>query len=149
MNALVSTVLTKYSEWDRYAEKFGFVTIARSTFRALLDATDDESGERVSRAMGSQNPREMTLFWFGKLGLDAFLDYLSLIRKYGKWIELEVHRDERNVTIHILQEFGPRYSTFTAAFMDEAVREVVGVVPTVQVGRNSVVLRFVPPPASM
>lgn len=145
VNALVSSILTKYAEWDRFAEKFGFVTITRNGFRALVEGLDDEGRERVAREMGSQNPREMTLFWFKKLGLDAFLDYLSLIRRYAKWSEFEVQKDERGVTIQMQHHWGPRASTFQGFFMEEAVRGVVGVVPTCEVGRDSVLLRFRPP----
>ncbi len=142
VNALISAILTKYAEWDRYTEKFGFVTITRHGHRGLIEALDDESLERVAREMGAQNPREMTLFWFKKLGLDAFLAYLSLVGRYAKWIEFEVQREDRNVTVLFQHELGPRHSKFVGIFMDQAVREVVGVVPKCQIGRNSVVLKF-------
>ena len=145
VNALVSSILTRYAEWDRFADKFGFVTITRNGFRALVEGLDDEGRERVGRETGSQNPREMTLFWYKKLGLDAFLDYLSLIRRYAKWSEFEVQRDERRVTIQMQHHWGPKASNFQRFFMEEAVRGIVGVVPECEVGRDSVLLRFTPP----
>jgi hypothetical protein len=145
VNALVSSILTKYAEWDRYTEKFGFVTITRNGHRALVEGLNDEALERVSHEPGSQNPQEMALFWFKKLGLDAFLAYLSLAGRYGKWIEAEVQRHETNVVVLLKHELGPRYSKYVGDFMDHAVREVVGVAPKCQFGRDSVVLRFAAP----
>ena len=40
---LVSTILTKYSQWDRYTEKFDMITFRQETLRAILEATDDET----------------------------------------------------------------------------------------------------------
>ena len=145
VNALISAILTKYKDWDRFTEKFGFVTITRNGFRALIDGLDDDTLERVAREIGRQNPREMILFWFKRLGLPAFLDYLSLVRRYGKWMAIEVSQDDRGVTIQIQHEYGPRYSLFQGCFMEEAIREVVGVATKAEIGRSSVRLRFTPP----
>ena len=43
VGALVSTILTKYSQWDRYTEKFDMITFRQETLRAILEATDDRS----------------------------------------------------------------------------------------------------------
>lgn len=142
VNALVSAVLTRYSEWDRFTDRFGFVTITKNGYRHLLDSLDDANLERTAREAGSQNPREMALFWFKKLGLDAFLSYLSLVGRYAKWVEVEIHREGQHVTVLLHQDIGPRFSVWVGKFMEEAVHEVVGVVPEIQVGRSSVVVRF-------
>ena len=82
------------------------------------------------------------MLWFKKLNLDAFLDDVPLVGRHAKTIEYEVQRDDGNVTILIQHELGPRYSPFMSVFMEEAVREVVGVPARCQAGRNSVVVRF-------
>ncbi len=142
VNALVSSVLTKYAEWDRYVDKFGFVTITRFGWQRMMEGLDDAALVRAATEMGSQNPREMTLFWFKKLNLDSFLAYLSLISRYAKTITHEVEMDERTVTILVQHEMGPRYSKFMEAFLGQAIQQVVGVTARTQVGRNSIVLKF-------
>ncbi len=37
VNALVASILTKYSQWDRYADKFGLVTITRVGLRSMIE----------------------------------------------------------------------------------------------------------------
>ena len=49
VGALVSTILTKYSQWDRYTEKFDMITFRQETLRAILEATDDEALIRKAR----------------------------------------------------------------------------------------------------
>ena len=87
VNALVNAVLTRYAEWDRYTEKFGVVTLAKTGYAAMFDAIPDEEIDRLGERIGGSNPRDMTLFWFKSLGMDAFARYLHLIARYGHTIE--------------------------------------------------------------
>ncbi len=145
VNALVSTILTKYAQWDRYAEKFGLVTITRTGLRALVDSLDEETMVRLAEEMGSLNPREMTMFWFKKLSLDTFFSYLNLICRYGRIGEYEVEMEGRNCTILLHHGLGPNMSQWLGHFYTQAIREIVGVVPKAEVGRSSLVLKFEKP----
>ena len=66
VGALVSTILTKYSQWDRYTEKFDMITFRQETLRAILEATDDETLIRKAREIGAKILREFLMFWFKK-----------------------------------------------------------------------------------
>jgi hypothetical protein len=142
VNSLVSQVLTKFAEWDRHAEKFGFVMITRDGFRSLIEAIPDERLARVGPELGSTNPKEMTLFWFKRLGVDPFLRYLALYCRYGRIGEYEVEREASTYTITIHHELGAKYSSYLADFFGAAVRSVVGVPATIERGRNAIVVRF-------
>ena len=37
VNALISMIMTKYAEWDRYTERFGSITIKLQAFREMLE----------------------------------------------------------------------------------------------------------------
>lgn len=149
VNALVSAVLTKYAEWDRYAEKFGFVTITRTGFRALHDALEKDVLVKLAEELGSQNPREMTMFWFKKLNLETFLSYLNLICRYGRIGEYETEMNGNTCTILFHHGLGLNMSRYMAHFLSEAIREIVQVVPRTEVGRNSLVLKFERPRATL
>ncbi len=142
VNSLVSQILTKYADWDRHAEKFGFVMITRDGFRSLIEAIPDERLAKVGPELGSTNPREMTLFWFKRLGAQPFLQYLALYCRYGRIGEYEVETDDHTYTITIHHELGAKYSNYLADFFSAAVRSVINVPATVERGRNAIVLRF-------
>jgi hypothetical protein len=38
VGALISTILTKYSQWDRYTEKFDMITLRQKTIWVILVA---------------------------------------------------------------------------------------------------------------
>jgi hypothetical protein len=142
VNALVSSILTRYAEWDRFAEKFGLVTITRAGYLAMLEAIPEEKLVDYARRVGAQNPRDMTLFWFKRLGLDPFLSYLTLIARYGGMIEYEVDRQGPEVILLVHHHMGKAQSRFLIHFLSEAIHSVVGVVPRCQMGETSLVLKF-------
>lgn len=138
-------ILGRYVEWDRYADKFGFVTITRDGFLAFLSAIDDEKLVEVAKKLGSTNPREMTLFWFKKLNIQTFLAYLSLYCKYGRIAEYEFENEGKDYIITIHHELGRKYSFFLTHFFTEAIKTIVGSDPKAETSKNSVALRFVLP----
>jgi hypothetical protein len=83
VGALISTILTKYSQWDRrYAEKFDMITFRQETMRAILEATEDEALIRKAREIGAKIPKEFLMFWFKKTDLESYLQYLELLCNY-------------------------------------------------------------------
>ena len=43
VNSLMTAMITKYTEWHRHAEKFGFVSLTRDGLRLILEAVDDKT----------------------------------------------------------------------------------------------------------
>ena len=142
VNALVNQILTRYAEWDRYAEKFGFVTIAKAGYLAMVDAVPEEELDRLGERIGGTNPREVTLFWFKKLGVESFLRYLNLVSRYSRTVEYEVERQGSDVTLLVRHDMTERHSRYLAHFFAAAIHSIVGAVPRSQTGRNSIVFRF-------
>jgi hypothetical protein len=54
VNSLISTALTKYAEWDRYAESIGFISLQRNEFKLIIDSLDDEKIKRIAEETGSR-----------------------------------------------------------------------------------------------
>ena len=63
VSALVLSILTKYAEWDRYTEKFGFVTVPRSTYKRMIE-TMDEQAYLVATEEAPSTFLEMIRFWW-------------------------------------------------------------------------------------
>jgi hypothetical protein len=142
VNALLSSILTKYAEWDRYTEKLGYITIAKSGWRMSLEAIPEGEVAALGAAVGSQNPREMTLYWFKRANADTFLAYLSLLSRYAKTLDVETEVEGDTVTVLVHHDFGPKHTLFLKHFLTEAVKTTVGVQPKVEAGRSSLVVRF-------
>lgn len=146
VNALVTSILTRYAEWDRFADRFGFVTIQESGYSAMFDALPDEKIDQLGAQVGAQNPRELTLFIFKRLGWTAFQGFLELAGKYARTVQYEVDQQGSEVTLLIHHRFGARHSRYLEQYFVAAIHSVVGVVPRAQVGRSSIAFRFRVPP---
>lgn len=55
LNALISTILTKYAEWDRYAERLSHISVPTTLFRDLLDLITDEDALATRTRVSANN----------------------------------------------------------------------------------------------
>jgi superfamily I DNA and RNA helicase len=142
VNALLSSILTKYSEWDRNAEKFGFTSLTKQVFKGILASTDDESLLRSAKELGARVPKEFILFWFKKITLETFLNYVSLVCKYGGVGACESEVDEQHHTLNLQHDFGEKWSRFTRYFLEEGFRSCLGIEAQFDISKNAVFVEF-------
>jgi hypothetical protein len=142
VNSLLTTLITKYAEWDRFAERFGYVSVGRQGFRRMFDLLTDEALVAHGRDVGGKNAPEITRFWFGKLNLETFFSFLAVHSKYSGIYHYELVTNGRSHTITFHHELGPRYSIVLANYFDQAIKNIVGVVPKIGIGDNSCTVSF-------
>ena len=147
VNSLLTALITKYAEWDRFTERFGYVSIGRQGFKQIFDLLSDEALVAHGREVGGKNAPEITRFWFGSLNLRTFFSFLAVHSKYSGIYHYELVSSGRTHTITLHHELGPRYNVALANYFDQAIRNIVGVAPKVAMGDNSCVLSFDEPNA--
>jgi hypothetical protein len=64
INSLVTSLITRYAEWDRYTDKIGFISLPREVIKLLFDSIDDEKLRQLAEGFGSRHAEEYTMFWF-------------------------------------------------------------------------------------
>jgi len=143
VNALTTSILTKYAEWDRYAERFGFVSVGKELFSQIIQTTDQQSLEKIAEDMGAQLTKQFMLFWFKKINVETFLAYVSTISRYGGIAKCDIEVQGREHTITALHELGPKWSNFLKHFIDSGLKSTLGIVAEFDTTKNSVVGRFV------
>ena len=143
ISSLVSEIFTKYSEWDRLANKFGVVTLSRGAFRGMWEIAGKEKAVSIGREGGSRVATEVAHFWFKRLNTGTFLNLIELFGKYTKIFEYEVEsRDGREYTITVHHEINDAYSVYLENWFQSAIEAFIGVKPKTKVSRNSVVVTF-------
>jgi hypothetical protein len=145
VNSLLSIILTKYAEWDRYIEKFSTITMKKESFKMMLSAIDNDKVTGISQELGDMVPSQFILFWFKKNMLENYLKYLSLICKHGGFAQYEIEQEGREYTITLIHELGQKWSNFLANWMDSGMKSAIGIVPRIKVTQNSVIARFTAP----
>ena len=74
VNSLITTMITKYAEWDRYAEKFGFVSLTYDSLKLILETSDDNKITQIGKDLSERTIREFLMFWFKRIGIESFLE---------------------------------------------------------------------------
>ena len=145
VNSLLTTIITRYVEWDRFAERFGVVSVSRQGFKSMFDIFSDEMLLAHGRDVGARSATEITRFWFGKLNLETFLSFIALQSRYAGIYHYELSIKGRTYTVTFHHELGPRYNVVLANYFDQAIRNIVGVSPKIEKGINTIVVSFEEP----
>ena len=142
LNALVSSVLVKHIEWDAKAAKFGYIPNYKPIFMWLLQASDEESLNRLGRTVLPTMWREMASFWFKDSSENKILELLSMRSRHLPFVQSEVKREGRKCTIVTHHDLGPRWSIVLHSAFDELVTASFHKQPTISVGETVVTVEF-------
>lgn len=142
VNALINSIFTKYSEWDRYAERFGYVSIGKELLRSILLATEEQKLIQIAEELGAKLTRQFVLFWFKRVNLETFLAYVSIVCRYGGIAKYESEIEGKDYTITVIHELGRPWSNFLKNFIDQGLKANLQIVAKFDVSSNSVVCEF-------
>ena len=142
VNGLISSIMTKYAEWDRYTERFGQVSIPTTLFRALLDLADENALATLAERHGVEGTKEITSFWFKKINLETLLQFIIIESEYANLNEVEIENEGRDYTISIHHEYGKKWSTYLEHYLDNMIRTYLKAIPQLETTENAITLRF-------
>jgi hypothetical protein len=145
VNSLMTAIITKYTEWDRHAEKFGFVSLTRDGLRLILEAVDDNKLSQIGKLHGKSTNREFMMFWFKKINIHIFLDGLSLFCKYAGVAEYDLETDGRNYTITMHHDLGEKWSNWLGHVICQGMETDLGLNPKLEFSKSSIIIRFFVP----
>ncbi len=141
-NALVSMIFTKFTNWDRYAEKFGYVAVTHETLRFLLSCADVERLASAAQETGAQVPKQAVMFWFKKMDINTFLSYLENICRYAGQAKYECQSSAGDYTVTLRHEFGLKWSYWLKYSLDAALRKALHIVAQFEIAEGEVVCKF-------
>lgn len=142
VNALISSILTKYAEWDRYADRFGFVAIPRDGFRTLIDAVDEERLIEIAEQFGPAKTREMALLWFKRVNLETYLRYFSVQMRYGRLADYEMQEGADGNTISLHHDLGPKFSLLLSRGIEQVLESIPNISPQLSVEESALTIHF-------
>jgi hypothetical protein len=141
VSALVVSILTKYAEWDRYTQKFGFVTVPRSTYKRMIEAMDEQTYLSATEEAPSTF-LEMIRFWYKRVDPATVCAFCERLSKYVGTTRCEVDDRDGNYTITLEHDFGMKYSNQLKRVYEAVTRETLGIEPRIEVTNNSIFIRF-------
>jgi hypothetical protein len=142
INSLIYNLLLKYAEWDRYSERFGRVMLRPQTLKLITDCLDEIEIKDIGIKIGKKIPKEFLLFWFKEINLNSFLEYLSLLCRYGGFAHYELESKEREFTITLIHDLGENWSLFLKNVIEQGMISTLSIYPKFHLSEISVVVNF-------
>jgi hypothetical protein len=142
VNALISMIMTKYAEWDRYIERFGGITIKPQALKDILEVIDEDKLADIAKRSGSRFPREFVMFWFKRANLDTYLKSLKLACKYKGYARYELETEGSEYTVILIHDLGEKWSKFLRYVVEAGMKSITGIVPKFEVNYDSLIVRF-------
>jgi hypothetical protein len=146
-NALISSILVRYIEWDRYSQKFGRVSLPNEALKAIIEATEAGKLRAAAEEFAASVPKDYIVFRYKKLDVEACLLHLSFLARYAGMFnyELQIEQD-RNYTITIHHKFGEKWSYWLKESISSGIfKNILGITPKIQLSKSSVVFTFLLP----
>lgn len=144
VGTLLSSLVTKYAEWDRFTEKYGFVSMPREAMKLIIDLVDiDKLKDAAKRYYGAGGPIEFLTFRSKKIDLESVLEHISSACKYAGSAELDIGMEGRNHVITIHHSLGQKWSEILAfIWADGLIKNKLGLSTRNEINNNSLVIRF-------
>jgi hypothetical protein len=143
VNSLVSSLITKYAEWDRYIEPLHFVTMPSDGLKFLVNSIDDEIVEKIGNQMGSNHIQEFMMLWFKKVSLETFFEGLSLFCRYSGMASFDMDKlDDKEYVVTLHHTLGRKWSLFIQSILKEGIKKTLDIFPKFEITESSIVFRF-------
>lgn len=126
INSLLTSIIVKYAEWDRYAEKFGLVSLSRADSRLILEAIEDIKLSQIGNDLGKRAFKEFLMLWFKKTDVEKMLEGISLWCKYAGIAEYDFETDGRNYTITLHHDIGEKWSNLIGHLISQGIKTELG-----------------------
>ena len=133
------SILRNYVKYDRLARKFGFISLSRSTLRALLE-TIPEAELREVAASQSSRLEALVEFFYKKKDLDAVLESIELYSKFAGLFEYTTASRDGELIITMRTELGNRGAIYLAEYWRRALEPILGPVRKVETVENQVTI---------
>ena len=138
---LLSTILKKYAEWDRFAERYGLVSINKQILRKLVEIASDDEIKNLGTEAGKYY-LDRTMFWYKQVNLEYFTEMLKNSAKYGGITQLDYENLGDNHVITLRHDFGRKWSLYLAELVRTALSDAFAVTPLIETSESSVDIRF-------
>jgi len=142
INGLISSVLTKFAEWDRHAEQFGLATLPTQVLQKLTQLADDNLMAKTGTELGPDLLRSEVIFWYKQASLDKILEWFTLFSKYSGLHKVQITKTDGDYIIVIRHEMGSKWSVHLKNYFESAFKSTLGITPETDVSEFQVTLRL-------
>jgi hypothetical protein len=138
----LNSILARYSEWDRLSERFGYVSLHRTTIKRIFENMNEELLQLLAKEIGSTRIREYMRIFHREITIPSYLEWVELFYKYSNTGEVEINHKQNLTTIIVGHELGEKWSKFQSLIISETMRDLFHITPKIDISDRMVIVRF-------
>jgi hypothetical protein len=139
VNALVGTILRRYTEFTRYLSKIDMVVVNREFLTSLLASSDEESLYNLGMKLGETVPIDTIMFWKKDLTEKSVLEYIEkIICRYGHLGTYDEISQSASRIIVIRHRLGRKGSKFFEGYLRSTLKKTIGKEAIFEVTESSI-----------
>lgn len=143
VNSLISSIITKYAEWDRLVEFIGYVSLPHDELKFLLDSLEDAKIREIGQMIGSKHLQKFMIIWHKEISMDSFFKSLGLFCRYGGMAKQDTQtKDGKNYVIAIHHDLGKKWSKCMQYVIEEGMKSTFNIIPRIEITDSTVMFRF-------
>ncbi len=120
LNTLVNQLLIDYAEFGRFVKRLNALRLSRKTFEVVLEASSMEELAKGARAAGKSAPMAIIASKWGKVNSQIVVDFIRDLSAYANLYEYNETTEDGHLTITLMHDLGPKWSTFLTNYLSEA-----------------------------
>ncbi|HUK50894.1 MAG TPA: hypothetical protein VLV18_07640 [Terriglobales bacterium] len=142
INGLISSVLTKFAEWDRYAEDLHLTTLPTHIVKKLTELMSEDLIAKAGAELGPELLTSEVIFWYEKVTLQTFLEWLTLVSKYNGLISTQITKTDGDYVIVARHDLGKKCSLFLKNYFESGLKARMGIAPEIEMSEFQVSFRL-------
>jgi hypothetical protein len=124
LNTLISQILTRHTEWDRFAKDVGFASITKAFLRSVLENIDDKTISTIAVTTCRGAMRDAMIYMSGKMEYTAFLKTLDMWLNAAN-VPYRHTTDEDGRDGYIVQhQLGYKWSIYFGTVVNSVLNEI-------------------------
>ena len=143
VNTVLDQLLRKYVQSYRYFENLSAVTLSANSLQALLEVIEEDEIIAIGKELGKERPYELILKRGIKPSYESAKWYiLDVLGNQSGWLSASISDRGGTEFIHLSHPFGYKWSLFLQGYFGVFFKEVIGLVPEVDVLSSSITFTF-------
>jgi len=125
LNTLVSQVLTRHTEWDRFAKDMGFIFSTRKFLKGILESVSVETVQKIASTVCKDAVKEVIKFSFSEITFETFVKTIRIWLAASDIPFRFIQNDSDVGGKFIVQhELGEKYSFYLKTMSETLLHEI-------------------------
>jgi hypothetical protein len=111
LNTVVNQMFLSYADVDRFFERTGYVKVAKSAFRIILEHVPEKNLAEAAQRTARESGKTIILAKYGTLSLETVLDFVRTFVVFTNFAEYnEVLSSDRKRVVTLMHNNGMKFS---------------------------------------